>query len=508
VRYKHEHLLSNERIGAALGISKGTVHNILERFSSSGLVWPLPEGLRDTQLEAALYERGPGPEPGVALPDMEYIERELHRPHVTLQLLFEEYHEAHPDALGRTAFYRYVRKHLPRKPDMRGIHKGGDKLFIDYSGDGLEYVERSTGEIVSVELFVCAWGASSYCYAEATHTQNSDHFVGSHVRALEYFEAVPAALVPDNLKSGVHKASRYDPTLNELYRKMAEYYGTVVLPARVAAPKDKATVESSVLHVQRFILARLRNRTFFSLAEINEAIRELLELLNTRGMKDYGNRSRRERFRELDQPYAKPLPKRRFTIGRIKEGVLVGRNYHIRYRDRYYSVPYPLVGQRVDVHQVGPMLELYHDNHHVCRHLIHPRKFAYTTVQGHMPPEHTFVRGWSKEYFIKEGAKVGAATARAVEATMKRQQHVQQGFNAALGILRLAKIHTPQRLEKACERALYFSSPTYRCIKSILQQHLDEQPLQAVTTTEQLPVQSHDNLRGADYYTQTTLLER
>ena len=225
-------------------------------------------------------------------------------------------------------------------------------------------------------------------------------------------------------------------------------------------------------------------------------------------MKDHGNRSRRQRFEELDLPLAKPLPDKRFVIAHIKEGVSVGRNYHIRYRDCHYSVPYQLVGKRVEVHQVGPMLEIYHDGQHVCRHLMGARKQSYTTIEAHMPPEHAWVRGWSKEYFIKEGAKYGSFTARAVEATMKRQQHVQQGFNAARGILRLGTTHGSQRLEKACHRALHYGSPTYRSIKSILDQHLDEQPLQSSTTSTETVAVSHDNLRGADYYSQISLFER
>jgi transposase len=508
LRYKHEHGLSNERIAGALGLAKGTVHNILERFRESGVGWPLPAQLSDSELEAALYERDGAGQEQDHLPDMAYIEKELRRPHVTLQLLFEEYQAACPDGLGRTAFYRYVKRHLAPDTSMRCIHKGGDVLFVDYSGDGLEYVERTTGQIVAVELFVCAWGASSHCYAEATHSQKAEDFVGSHVRAFEYFEAVPYRLVPDNLKSAVHKACRYDPSINELYRKMAEHYGTVVLPARVGTPKDKAVAESAVLQVQRFILARLRNRTFFSLVEIKEAIWELLEQLNRRGMKDHGNRSRKERFVELDLPLAKPLPGKRFVIAHIKEGVAVGRNYHIRYRDCHYSVPYQLAGKRVQVHQVGRMLEVYHDGQHVCRHLMAARRYSYTTVAGHMPPEHAWVHGWSKEYFIGEGGKHGPFTARAIEATMKRQQHVQQGFNAAMGILRLGKTHGSQRLEMASQRALHFGSPTYRSIKSILDQRLDEQSLQSSTTSTETTAVSHDNIRGAAYYTDTSVLER
>lgn len=259
LRYKFENEMSLERISKALGIGKGSVYNTISRFEESGLNWPLPPDYPDSRLESVLYpsaaDRGP-------LPDVAYLEKELRRPHVTLQLLYEEYREGHLDGLGRTAFYEHFARYRQRKPDMKVIHKGGDKLFIDFSGDGLEYVNRNTGEIVPVEFFVCSWGASSYSYGEALETQRGDDFVPCHGHAFEYFGGVPHALVPDNLKSGVTKACRYDPELNPLYGEMARHYGTVVLPARVRKPKDKAVVESNVLHTQRFILARLRNRTF------------------------------------------------------------------------------------------------------------------------------------------------------------------------------------------------------------------------------------------------------
>jgi len=501
LRYKQEHGLSNERIAGALGLSKGSVHNILERFAASGLAWPLPAQMSDSELESALYKRDEPPtEKSPHLPDVQALERELRKPHVTLQLLFEEYRAAQPEGLGRTAFYEHFERHRSQKPDMKFIHKGGDKLFVDYSGDGPEYVDRSTGEIFKAQLFVCSWGASSYSYAEATATQRAEDFVDSHVHAFAYFGVVPHALVPDNLKSGVDKACRYEPVLNRLYHAMSEHYGTVVLPARVATPKDKAVVESNVLHVQRFILGRLRNRTYFALTELNEAIAALLAEYNARPMKDYGGQTRHERFLELDRPYARALCSERFRITHIEENVRVAPNYHFRYRDHYYSVPEHLARHRVDVYHIGPILEVYHDHRHVARHLVSLKKYAYTTVAEHMPSEHAFVQGWSKEYFTREALAIGTATAEVVKRTMERQQHVQQGFNAALGILRLAKSYSAQRLERACERALHFGSPTYRSIRSILEQGLDQQPLDSGNGSEPALAVNHDNIRGANYY--------
>lgn len=503
LRYKYELGLSHKRIALALLVSKGSVHNVVKRFEQSPLQWPLPKDLSDSALDKMLYGCNKNAEDLLAFPDIAYLEDELHKPHVTLQLLFEEYRAAQPHGLGRTAFYKYFSRYRHRKVDMKMIHKGGDKLFIDYSGDGLSYVDRPTGEIVPVELFVCSWGASSYSFSEARQTQRTEDFIPSNVASFEYFKAVPHALVPDNLKSGIKKPCRYDPEANPLYGKMAEHYGTVILPARVAKPQDKAVVESNVLHVQRYILGRLRNRTFYSLHEINDAIRELLEEYNNRPMKDYGGQSRRERFEALDRPFAKPLPAQRFMITKMKQNVRVAPNYHIRFEDHYYSVPFALARKYVDVFQVGGIIEIYHDNRHVCRHKVGMRKYAYITDPAHMPPEHRFVRGWSKVWFLSEATKIGPSTAEAIQITMERQKHVEQGYNAALGILRFARGYSPQRLENACLRALHFKNASYRTIKAILEQHLDEEPFQRSLSPDGETVVVHDNIRGPEYYANT-----
>lgn len=497
LRYKYEYGLSHDRISSALGIGKGSVHNILERFNRSDFEWPLPEGLCDSALETSLYPSDDS-EP-VKLFDVRYLEKELRRPHVTLQLLYEEYRQQHPDGLSRSSFYEHFAKYRSHKPDMKVIHKGGDKLFVDFSGDGLEYLRQDSGEIVPVELFVCSWGASSYSYAEGVESQGLDDFVPCHVSAFEYFKAVSHALVPDNLKSAVTKACRYEPVLNPLYSKMAEHYGSAIIPARVRKPKDKAVVESNVLHIQRFILGRLRNRTFYSLSEINDAIRPLLEEFNNRGMKDYGGQSRRQRFLELDQPYAKPLPSQRFMISNIKTDVRVAPNYHIRYKDHYYSIPWELVRKRVDIYQIGGILEIYHEHSHVCRHRLSTRKYHYTTVDAHMPQGHRFVKGWSKSWFVFEAGKTGPATAEAVKIIIEQKTHVQQGFNIALGVLRFAKVYSRKRLENACKRALHYKSVSYQSIKSILQQELDKEPLSEKQIKKQDALM-HRNVRGAEYY--------
>ncbi len=503
LEYRLSKNISAEQTALALSLSKGSVINYLERFEQSKLPWPLPDTLTDTALEQALFPPAPPPPPDTTtgpLPDVGYIEKELVRPHMTLQRLWEEYAEQHPDGLKRTAFYDHVARHRPPQITMKVIHKGGDKVFSDYSGDGLEYIDRPTGEIVPVDLFVCAWGASSYALPKRRRTQKTRDFALSHVRSLNYFGVAPFAFVLDNTKSGVKKPDRYDPIANPVYGEMAGHYHVAFLPARVCKPKDKAVVESAVLQAQRFILARLRNRQFFSLDEINAAIREELETLNNRPMKEYGGQSRRQRFEELDKPYAQKLPAEPFRISRIKTDVRVAPNYHIRFEDHHYSVPYHLAGKRVSVYQVGPIIEIYHDNVHLCRHQTGRPNYGYTTKPEHMPPNHAFVKGWSKEWFIAKASEIGPATADAIVQIMNAREHVQQGFNAALGVLRLAKTASPQRLESACQRATYFKSASYKTIKSILDQHLDKQVFLPLPQERNPQPLLHENIRGPEYY--------
>ena len=313
--------------------------------------------MTNTALEDALFPPSSSEESGAPnLPDIGYLEKELARKHMMLQRLYEEYQEQHPDGLSRSAFYRYMARNRSKRVFMTMTHKDGDLVFVDYSGDGLEYIERLTGDIVPVELFACAWGASSYSYAEETRTQTMPDFTNSHVRAVEYFRVAPHGFVPDNLKSWVKKSDRYDPIGNPLCAKMAEHYDVATLPARVRKRRDKAVVESAVLHIQRFILARLRNRQFFSLDEPKAAIREELEFFNNRLMKDYGGQTRRQRFEALDLPYAKPLPAERFKISHIKLEVHVAHNYHIRFEDHYYSVPHHLAGCLLTFIRLGRFL--------------------------------------------------------------------------------------------------------------------------------------------------------
>jgi transposase len=457
-------------------------------------------GLTDLALEERLYPPVPVDD-STPRPDLPTIARELSRPHVTLELLWREYHAQYPDGMSRASYYRYCQAHRPVETTMAMTHKAGDKLFVDYSGDGVAYVNRHTGELLRTELFVCCLGASGYCYAEATPSQRAEDFVASHGRAFTYFGGVPCALVPDNLKSGVKRSDRYEPTIGPLYAKLAEHYGCVVLPARVRKPQDKALVENAVLNVQRYILGRLRDRTFFSLPEINAAIRALLEQFNDEPMKGYGGQSRRQRFAQLDQPALRPLPSTAFRLTAIQVDLRVARHYHILYDKHHYSVPFALVGQQVDVHQSGGIIEIYHHREHIARHKKQPPNYLYTTVDEHMPPHHRFVKGWSPEYFIGKGSLIGAQTAAVLRQIITRYKHPEQAYKSCLGVLNLAKQYSPERLEAAATRALHFQTPTYQTLKTILLHGLDQQPLAGAPTPGQDPLPFlHAHVRGADYY--------
>lgn len=499
LRCHFEQGLSYDEIARAVGIAKGSVHNILQRFHYAELAWPLPAAMADSALERHLYPVQPQQDDELPRPEPAYIEQEIRRPHVTLELLWREYHTAYPEGMSRASFYRYC--HAQRQPElsMKVVHKAGDKLFVDYSGDGLEYINPHTGELVKVELFVCCWGASSYCYAEATPSQRAEEFVASHVRALAYFGRAPHAVVPDNLRSAVKKSDRYEPELMPLYQKLAEHYGFAVLPARVRKPRDKAPVESAVGNVQRYIIARLRNRQCFSLAELNAAIRVELDAFNSEPMRAYGGMSRLERFLSLDQPAAQPLPDQPFTITAVQYQVRVAPNYHICFRKHYYSVPYQLVRRQVDVYVSGGLLEIYHDGQHVARHIMQPPNWGYTTLEEHMPPNHRFVRGWSPEWLISRGSLIGPQTAAVIREIFKRYKHPEQAYNSCMGVLNLARHYTPARLEAAAARALHFRTASYKSLKSILAQDLDQLPPEK-SPDEPCRLPLHDNLRGASYY--------
>jgi transposase len=419
---------------------------------------------------------------------------------VTLELLHMEYLEKHPDGYRYTQFCEVYRAWLKKQRlSMRQVHRAGEKMFVDYSGKKPHIVDRETGECIDVELFVAVLGASSLTFAVATASQRGPDFIASHVGAFEYFGGVAAAVVPDQLKSGVTKACRYEPDIQRTYEEMARHYGTVVLPARPLSPRDKAKVERAVQVAQRWILARLRNETFFSLEALNARIAELLEVLNNRTMRVYGV-SRRGLFERLEKAALKPLPTERFTYADWKK-VRVNIDYHVEVDGHFYSAPYELVHERLEARFTLTTVELFRRGVRVTSHLRSFKKGCFTTKSEHMPKAHQKHLEWTPSRLIHWGSTLGPNTEALVKAILADRPHPEMGYRSCLGILRLGKRYGNERLEAAAGRALAVGARSYRHMESILSKGLDRVPLTAKSPDQaELTLGEHENLRGRDYY--------
>ena len=485
-------------IARAIGTANGTVSEYLKRARRAGLNWPGAEAWDDAALERALFP----PPPNVlararGLPDFGAVHRELKRKDVTLFLLWEEYKATHPDGFGYSWFCRHYRA-FAGKVDvvMRQTHRAGEATFVDYAGRTVGVVDRGTGEVREAQVFVAVLGASNHTYAEATWTQSLPDWIASHQRAFRFFGGVTAAIVPDNLKAGVTRPHRYEPDLNRTYAELAAHYGTAILPARVAKPRDKAKVEVGVQVVERWILARLRHMTFFSLEELNGAIAELLARLNERPFRKLPG-SRRELYEQLDRPALRPLPARPYTFATWKKA-RVNIDYHIELDRHYYSVPYQLVKTEVEARLTAQTVEVFHRGKRVASHRRSRERGRHTTVAAHMPRPHREYAEWTPRRLVAWAGKTGPATAELIEHILGQRPHPQQGFRSCLGILRLGKRHGEARLEAACRRALHIGSARYKSIESILRHGLDREPLPEPGPKAR-PI-DHGNVRGPKYY--------
>ena len=498
LRLKHEGRLSHRAIAGACSVGVGTVSEYARRVKEAGLSWPLPEDLDDTALEARLFKQPF--DTGITRqdPDFGWVHREQRRPGVTLQLLWHEHIETHPGGYRYSQFCaRYRRWARKLHPSMRQVHRAGEKTFIDYSGKRPSVINRATGESTPVELFVAVLGASSYVYAEASPSQELPSWIGSHIRMVEFFGGSTEIWVPDNLKSGITTPCPYEPAANRTYADLAEHYGAVVIPARPGHPKDKPKVEVSVLLVQRWILAALRNRIFFSLAEMNEAIWEKLDEINQRLMKKLGV-SRRELYERLDRPALRPLPSSRYETRQWKS-CRVNIDYHVEVDHNYYSVPHTLLHEQLEARFTQSTVEVFFKGQRVASHVRLSGRGRYSTQSEHMPAAHRAHAEWTPSRLISWGEKTGPATGRVVAEILRRFPHPEQGYRSCLGLLRLAKAYGPDRLEAACVRAERLGSPRYRTAKNILASGTDRLLFEEETlSTPSLP--SHENIRGAGYY--------
>lgn len=498
---------SCRRIGRAVGCGKTAVSTCLQRAAEAGLSsWEAVAALDEEALERRLYPAAATRPTTVRtarpLPDWVWVREELaRRDHkVTLMLLWTEYKAEHPDGYQYSQFAELYRR-FERKLSvvMRQHHRPGEKTFVDFC-DGIALTDPVTGGRVPTQLFVGALGASSYTFACATLSQSLPAWLDCHVRMYAFYQGVSALTIPDNLRAGVNKPDRYEAELNPSYRELAEHYGTCVIPARVRKPRDKAKAEAAVLVAQRWILAVLRHRTFYSLAELNAAITELVVKLNDRVMR-HVRESRRSLYERLDRPALKPLPAAPYEYADWKQ-VKANIDYHVSFDDHFYSVPYTLIGETLWCRASHRTVELLHKGKRVASHPRSFVKYAYSTIPEHRPASHRAHLQWTPSRLIDWGRTIGPHTAALVEHVIRSKPHPEQGYRSALGILRLARKHGEDRLERACDKALRIQSPSYKTVKTMLAQRMESAPLRgeadpAAGDSEHLGA---ENVRGRRYY--------
>ena len=500
LRLKQEVKLSHREVADSLGVSIGVVSKVVNRAKLAGLAWESVAELSEDAVETRLYGARGSPGVARARPDPEWIHTERKRPGVTLELLHLEYLREHPGGYRYTQFCEHYRQWLStRRPTMRQAHRGGERAYVDYSGKRPWLVDRQTGEISEVELFVGVLGASSYTYAEATQSQKVEDFIPSHVRMLEYFGGAPSLLTPDQLKSGVTKPCWYDPQIQRTYEEMASHYRCAVVPARPRRPRDKAKVEVGVQVVQRWVLARIRNETFFTLGELNVRIRQLLVELNDRPMRDHGGKSRRELYELVDKPALTALPAERFVFAEWATA-RVNIDYHIVFEGSFYSVPHALVHEKVDVRVTAATVEVMHKNQRVCSHERLRQAGSYSTHKEHMPRAHQEALAWPPSRLMAWADTVGPHVGVLVRAILTSRPHPEQGYRPCLGILRLARVHGNERLDRACHRAHLAGARSFRHVAAILKNRLADIPLDEHTNQPDRAPLSHENVRGPSYF--------
>jgi transposase len=500
LRLKWEKQLSNKQIALSCKIARSTIRDYLERARRAGLSWPLSPDLDDGQLEALLFPSAPDEAPGKrGLPAMEYIRKELTRKRVTLHLLWLEYRQANPDGYQYSQFcQKYHQWSGKLDVSLRQTHRAGEKLFVDYAGQTIPVTDPATGQTREARLFIATLGASSYTFAWASFSEDLASWIDANARALAFFGGVPEILVPDNLKSGVTKPCYYEPEINPTYHQFACHNGTVVIPARRFKPKDKAKVESAVLVAERWILAALRNHTFFSIEDLNRAVAEKLQELNNRKLQRM-DASRRSLYETIDCPALKPLPSAPYQYAECKK-VRVNIDYHVEIDDHYYSVPYQLVKEQVEAWVSPTTVEVLFKNRRVASHRRSYEKYKHTTLTEHMPKAHQKYLEWTPSRIMDWAGKTGPCTRELASRIMESRRHPEQGFRSCLGIMRLAKRYPPERVEAACGRALLLKAYSYKSVESILKANLDQQKLPESASAVK-PV-LHYNIRGREYYQQ------
>lgn len=500
LRLRFESGLGLREIARACSLGLGTVHDYLQRAKAAGIGWPLPEDYDEEKLESALFGAPPVRATGAdkPLPDFPSIhqQKQTHR-HLTLQLLWEEYQQANPNGYGYSRFCElYQRWRGKLDVVLRQEHKAGEKMFVDWAGTTIPLGDPQGGPPQAAHLFVAVLGASSYTYAEATADEQLPNWIAAHMRALEFYQGAPSVIVPDNTRTGVTRACRYDPDLNPTYQEMAIHYGVGVVPARPYKPRDKAKVETGVQIAERWIIAALRHHTFFALADINVEICRLLERINHKPFRKREG-SRASLFAAVDQPALKPLPLERFDMSQWSRA-RVNIDYHIAFDTNFYSVPYNLTHELVEVRSTPTTVEILHKSQRVASHLRARGHGQTITHSEHRPKSHQAHLEWTPSRLVNWAQSVGPNTSRLFERILEDKPHPEMGYRACLGLMRLAREYSPERMEAAAQRALLTGACRYQSVKSILKNSLDG--LQVVQEAPATPASSHSNIRGSEYF--------
>jgi transposase len=502
LRLKWECGLSDRQIAQSCVLARSTTSDYLYRAKAAGLTWPLPVDYDDIKLEAVLFPNiVPTQKKQCSEPDWTDIHNELKRKGVTLMLLWQEYKATAATGYSYSQFC-HLHRHFVSTLDisMRQTHKAGEKCFVDYAGYTIPIVDAKTGEIQNAEIFVAVLGASNYTFVRAMKSQSLPDWIDAHRYAFEFFQGVPEIIIPDNLKSGITKPHYYDPAINRSYQEMANHYAVAIVPARVRRPQDKSKVEVGVQGIERWLLAPLRNHTFFSVGELNIALRPLLEAYNNKPFQQLPG-SRRSQFEILDKPVLRALPEQPYYFAQWKKA-RAGIDYHIVIDKHYYSVPHRFRQHELDIRLTNQTVECFYKSKLIATHARSYQQGRHTTLTDHMPRAHQEYAEWTPERLINWAKKTGVATAQFIECVIASRPHPQQAYRACQGILRFSKSYGAARLEKACVRALAIGATTYKSIESILKNRLEEQPLTQQTKEPSLAteVAHHSNIRGADYY--------
>ena len=489
--------LSTTKISRSVNKARSSVNDMVRKAREVGLKWPLPEDLDDQKLEELLYAKPEVTPEGKVLPDFSYINRELTKKGVTRQLLWEEYTEANEgkDCYSYTRLCElydiWLKKNRP--PSMRQTHKAGEKCFVDYTGLTVNIKDPLTGEVIKAQIFVGVMGASNYIFAEATASQSLESWLGSHTRMLEFFGRVPEIIVPDNLKSGVTRACRYDPDTNLAYAQWANHYRTIIIPTRPRKPKDKGKVEKAVQIVETSVLAPIRNEEFTSIAQLNRRVKELTEEVNLKPLQKGEGEYRREMFEQIDLPEMGELPPYPYTYTDIKKAK-VSIDYHVEYKKKRYSVPYIYRGERVEIHATENIVTIYFKNKVIAQHARVTKKYKYyATVEEHMPEGHREHGKWTPKRLRDWAKNLGEEVYKWVDAQIESKDHPEQAYRVCLGLLSLSRKH-PQRLNDACRVANRNGLMRLSQIKEVLKNGMDRLPL--LEEEEFCLPQDHKNIRG------------